>query len=597
MLSQGLCHISKEAQCRIKTAGLILVSFLIFTWIGERSILNENMVTYSPSEIHAFDESLFSQDIDVSINENQISPRCASLVLMKLLMRLGLEYEEVYLVLFLLANFLAALGCVVFLSVGGIGNKLLGAICYSVVFGISRLGVFAGFSVYPISAIMIGLGSALGILATILSIYRQDGRSLNVAYCLVTLAALCHIHEGIWSFLFVSLIYLYFSHKLIPYRSWTFWISAATLLLLTIPSILTNQDALSTSEFFSIYVRERIPHHLLLSYDGWRAILPLVLTWCSLIFLSKSRMSGERGLNFYVSLIALFFITLAVWYGLTEILHIPAFVKLYVSKFVKYISVPFCLLFVSWLDDAARKKEWFMLCSVLLCLFLDRELWLYSFLSLQFVTWLPLKGWRNKIVRTVFVAICAVLLMKESDLVPLTVKLFVLLGCVIAMFRFSFLGMVTLSLLLLGGLLGHIVHRTESFSLASYIEFCLERNAGYDAYRLGKKMGVSLLQDEVFLCDAHSVESSYMQHISRRSAYVLYKTVPSSDKGIGIWKNRVDETRNFSKWAPEETATFMRTRHLRYVVVNECDTNISYSGNVLFSLVEESGNCKLYKLR
>lgn len=577
---------------------LVFISTIGFVWLSERDIFHENMQTYSPAEIHAFDNSLYTHDIDVMTSHDVISPRIGSISIVSTLMHLGLSYEKVYLILFYMTCFFAAIGGVVFVHIADISNKLLGVLIYTIVFGVSRIHNFADFYVFTTNSIFIGLGSALGILATILVLCKPTISNLNIAYLLIGVASVCHIHEGIWSFVFVSLIYLISFHKLIPYKCASFYIAIITILVLTIPSLLSEQYSLSTSDFFTIYVKERIPHHLLLSYNGWTAILSLAITWCVLIYLNNSRIIEKGQYNLYLSLVGLFVVTLCAWYGFTEVLHISAFVKLYVAKFVKYISIPFCLLLVMYIDDvASSKKDWLLLASIILCLFVEREVWLYTLLLANFVAWLPIKKKYNVIVQMAFVIISVFLFVFDSRLASLPTRSILLVGCVVSFLQPFLMRDAILLVITIGGWIGHIYVHTHSLSMESYIHYRMKNKAGEDVCVISQDINNVVPKDQLILCNALSIEDGFIQHISRRSMYALYKTVPSSDLGIKIWHDRIVETKDFCQWAPEHTAIFMREKELKYVTINVEEMANLYDDCSLFAKVAEQGSYILYKLQ
>lgn len=588
----------KDLACRVFAPIVLLaISTMCFLWLSERDIFYENMQTYSPAEINAYDSSLFTQDIDVVTSENTISPRFCSITIVASLMKLGLSYEQVYLILHFLACIIAAIGGVVFVYFAKISNKLLGVLIYTVVIGLSRLHVFADFFVFTTNSIFIGLGGALGVLAVIMVLYNQTKLSVNVAYGLVALAAVCHIHEGIWSFVLVSFIYLFFTRTIIPYKIVSFYLAFLTLLALTIPSLLSGQYVLPTEDFFSIYVKERIPHHLLLSRIGWTPILTLVSTWSVVVYLNRESLNNNQ-LYFYLSLIALFFLTLGAWYGYTEVLHIPSLVKLYVAKFVKYLSIPFSLLFISYIDEiASNKGHRFILLSLLLCLFVKPEIWLFTLLLANFVAWLPIEKKYHIAAKSVFVIICLLLFVYDSTLTTLPPRSMILMGCSLAMIQLGLLKEIAYMLIIAGGLFGHIYHRTHSLSANAYINFCMKKQAGEDAYLISQKISEVVPKEQRILCEALSIEDGYIQHISRRSMYVLDKTVPSSDQGIKIWHDRIIETKDFCQWTPERTAEFMREKELQYVTINTQNMTHPYDDCSLFAKETEQGNFILYKLQ
>lgn len=579
----------------LRTVVLVLISTMVFLTLSTCDIFNENMVTYSPVEIHQADNSLFVDDIDVVNNADEISPRQTSMWIIASLMGLGLSYEKVYLLLYLIANIIAAIGCVIFVYLAKVQNKLLGVLTYSIIIGVSRLVIFGGFAVYPISALFIGMGSALGVLAMILVMYNETRVPTEIAYFAVMLAALCHIHEGIWAFAIVSVIYLYLN-KRIPYRSVMFYVSTLLLLVMCLLPLLSAHGGIDADEFFRIYVVDRIPHHLLLSYEGWTGILMVVFTYCAVAYVSRDSWTEKLDARFYGFIICLFFATIAVWYSVTEIWHIPFFIKLYFVKFVKYLSVPFSLLLVQHVDRCAIEKKLLTL-AIILCLLVERDVWIFMLLLAHGVDWLKLeKPWKIT-AWSILLAICALLFVFDSHLAKLSIERLLLCSMLFALFfNFRYREIALMVAICLGlGAYWHV--KIKAKSVDQIVEHYMLDQAGESAYLIAPSIAEVVPKDAVILCDANDCGSGYVQHIARRSMYALWKTVPSSDKGIKQWYKRIEDIRDIRQWTSSDAANYMREKNLHYVLVNSEEMSDTYKEDTNFELLAENDNYQLYHLQ
>lgn len=580
----------------LKAIALFLVSMIGLAWLAEKDIFCENMITYAPAEIHNYDNTLYSQDIDVLTQSATKSPRIGSIFIVSSLMNLGLSYESVYLLIHYITCCVIAFGGVLFVYLSGLSNKLLGILLYTITLGISRIHYFAGYFVFTLNSIFIGLGSAFGIAAVILMIYKPDIKRINFAYLFVAVAAICHIHEGIWAFCLVSFIYIVSSQKL-PYNIFLFYLSVAIIMALTIPSILYNSYHLSTPDFFDIYVNGRIPHHLLVSnLEGWRGVIYMATIYASLIWLNREVLKPDE-ITLYNRLFILFFVTIFLWYVSSELLHVPALVKLYIAKFVKYLSIPFSLLFVQYIYHLFVDKKLLAL-AIVLCLFADRELWLLVMIFIHLVFYMPTRNDKCKyIVQTIMYTMCVMLFVKESHLASLSLKIILSISA----FAIAVLPEkknkwteIVISLLFIGCFAAHFFRKT---SIKNCVEFYMSKQVGKEICLYSNSVLQEVPKDALILCNATSLSNGYIQHISRRSMYALYKTVPSSDLGIKIWHDRIVETKDFCQWTPEQTAKFMREKELKYVTINVEEMANLYGDCSLFAKVAEQGSYILYKLQ
>ncbi len=138
----------------LKAIALFLVSMIGLAWLTEKDIFYENMITYAPAEIHNYDKTLYSQDIDVLTQSATKSPRIGSIFIVSSLMNLGLSYESVYLLIHYITCCVIAFGGVLFVYLSGLSNKLLGILLYTIILGISRIHYFAGYYVFTLNSII-----------------------------------------------------------------------------------------------------------------------------------------------------------------------------------------------------------------------------------------------------------------------------------------------------------------------------------------------------------------------------------------------------------------------------------------------------------
>lgn len=209
---------------------LVFLTIIVATVVvAMGDLFDYNLVAYSSCEINFFDKSLFTNNIDVLLNNHSVSPRITNFYVFYTLMNFGLSYESSYLVVYLLTCTLTAMALFVFVLKETYSNDYLFVLLTTFVFIFSSIGISSGFSIFAPRSLFLGLGAAFFLCALVSLLFLKGALQINVPFVFVSLATFAHVHEGIWGLVVITLVALYFRGLRI-FRSYGLYVSIAILL-------------------------------------------------------------------------------------------------------------------------------------------------------------------------------------------------------------------------------------------------------------------------------------------------------------------------------------------------------------------------------
>ena len=104
----------------------------------------------------------------------------------------------------------------------------------------------------------------------------------------------------------------------------------------------------------------------------------------------------------------------------------------------------------------------------------------------------------------------------------------------------------------------------------------LANQAGRDIYDFSLSLSEIVPKDDVVLADSRSKHSGYIQQVSRRDIYALFKAAPSNENGIGEWYERLQEVKDVDQWDANQFSSFMQRNNMNFVVINKGQYNESF---------------------
>ena len=566
---------------------LTIIAATVVVAIGD--LFDYNLVAYSACEINFFDKSLFTNNIDVSLNTNSVSPRISNFYIFYALMNLGLSYESSYLVIYMLTCLLTAMALFAFVLKESYSNDYLIVLLTAFVFIFSSIGISSGFGTFAPRSLFLGLGAAFFLCALVSLQLLKGSLQINVPFIFVSLATLAHVHEGIWGLVVITLVTVYLC-GLSTFRSYGLYVSIAILLFLTIPSVISGGSSITSDVFYEEYAVFRASHHLLFWKSFPYQTIPSVIEFMMIIYLMKQNGLDKKDIDLAKYAVIIFFSIVLLWYITTELIHSQFFMKMYIPKCFKNINILFTLLLCKTLSKGNYSKMslLFLLTSVLMP-YHYKEFYFYWIPELLIFVFINKYVVSSSLKNAIYGGLIMSIVIARVIYIPAqNIYIVLLVTCLGGVFdkkKLHYIIPAAMSIFLCLYCCW-IKDKNKSFA-----DSALEYKVGKDIYSFGKAIANYVPVNKIILMDSRDKSSGFIQHISRRDAYVLFKAAPSNVQGIDIWYHRIKEIEDMKTWDASRYAEFMKSRNLDYLVLKSRDYNSSF-----LQLFEEKYSNKEYLL-
>lgn len=585
----------------------------------DKTIAVEN-INYAVEELHQYNQKLFENNI--TLLEADYSPRYYANLTVSLLMNLlKISWAEVATIIIRL-NFLiyavAAARTVCRLTTK---NRLLyGLLLVSCMFR-SSLGTLAGFGLNGSMDAFLGTGTALALVA--ISFLVGEKKNWTAAWIFLALSTFMHVHEGMWGGCIVGIIYLslVIAERKIDWRALrALPIYVVAMLLVVVPSLM-HGESVDNALFTHIYVDIRTPNHLLPTEWGMETIVKcLVLLLIPILFLLIKRRQGWTGeihrKLLIVSLLSvgLWLLILAVQYWATVVSPNATIATMYLPKCFKYVTYILMLVYLKTADLLYEEKRYLQAFFALLVLEMGMD---YSFTvslifavvllaesvlkvedriadkdtpfyyeTIKLISWMfllvflcVLHGW-NEVV----LVMAVVVFVPEFILPYLRIRKIVnAIICGVAVFLIFF------------AVQGTMLRFDENG--ISYITGteCLKSAMGKDVYQLGTELKLAAGDGAEFLADPYDDTAGWVQLVSEKNCYAIYKCTPSSKKAVLEWYDRITRVEGMSTMTDEELSELMKEINLDYVLIYPEQYEV-LSNSKLFEVVASTKTAAIYKL-
>lgn len=355
---------SENADRKIKTYVLcMLVSLAIYMCFISQGLGSNNLI-YGIGQIHAYDNTVFEGNVYIA--DEVISPRYFLDKLFSFCMKInGGNWEKtaVFFVYLGVAVLSAASANLAF-AISDCG-QILYSVMFSLYFAHSVCRQVGAFGTFDIVSIGMGTGYAFSALAISFSVGKF--RNYNAGWIILAIALLFHVHEGIYGFAVVFLLFLtdcFFKKKVLRNGFCGMILYICVLCAVTFPNLISDIINIPDEEFIYIYALVRHPHHLAPStwnrneilYSFLRILFPVLFLSEYLYIYNREklkRFAVEAGLF------------TAAWAGAiltthigVERLQIPAAATLYITKFLKYVAVMAIIWYVKTIKSYFDRKEY-----------------------------------------------------------------------------------------------------------------------------------------------------------------------------------------------------------------------------------------------
>ena len=601
----------------------ILVAFSVYLCYMPNSIASNNMV-YAIGQIHAYDNSIYSSNI--AITDSGISPRLLFEIIFSFFMHLTDGKWINVAVPFLYGGALVlAIGTV--LMAFNISKKygILLTPILAFFFAKNVSAPIGGFDTFNLTSLGFGTGYAFAIVALAFVIGRK--KYFNFAWISLAISTICHIQEGVYGFavIFILIMVELFISKHFSFKE--HWCSIFFFLVLigtVIPNLLTDTLNISSEEFINIYARIRAPGHLLPSaWDKKKIIFSFLMILFPALFRVQYLLFNKKTKlrKYYLEM----FLFLSSWWGaltlmyvFTEIIPISVVCTMFVSKYFKYVGVISIIWYLKTFRDYLEKKQYligveiisFAGLSHLLSSDYAPTIFLIVIASVYYLQ--KIKTDKNDetsiwgiilgcVPISILLFVPALNLTKEEKIILLMIAVILILVFLMkkitAFLIKPFILISSLGLLFfsMNGDLYRIENRKLMLNRPSYF---LINSAGEDIYQLSLDFKYRTEKDAIYLADSDAeISAGWMEIISERSCFALWKVTPSSKSLMEEWYNRCLEIRHLFDKSSEDIYDIMIKNNIEFLLVDsnnygKIDSSMLYS---VFSVCDED-SYRIYKI-
>ena len=596
---------------------LVCIAFA-FLFYG-KTIAVEN-VNYGIEQLHQYNPELFKNNI--GLLENGVSPRYFANVMVSALMKFsGMSWAAV-------VTFIIRINYVIYAVAAARAvckitkerRLLFGIILVSCMFR-SSLGLLAGFGLNGAMAVFIGTGTALALLA--ISFVVGEEKNWMPAWICIALAALMHVHEGMWGGCMVGIIWLagVIAGKRINWKALMgFPVYVVVMLLVTVPSLLTD-DVVDAKTFAEIYVNIRTPNHLLPTAWGRELTVQcftMIVIPVLFLFLWWIKNRLDQKIKYLLCLgvlsVALWLVVLGVQYIATVIAPNTSIITMYLPKCFKYVTYVAMILYLDIAEILYQEKRyagaacalWIVLMGVTDSYYTITKVCAVLLLVLAVFDERKFVKKEGEIFRTLVKLVTWEILLKMVISLHANSRIVIWIAIVVAATEFliPYLKLQKLWRVLVCGfvvlILGTSAKDAFFFSDGTQISYvpgdqCLINAMGSDIYQMAQAFQTVSDPDEEFLADPYSGDSGWVQLVSERNCYCIYKSTPSSKKAVIDWYARIQQVENMSQLTAKELVQLMQEIDIRYVMVTpEQYSNIETSG--LFETVVRTDTAAIYRI-
>lgn len=577
---------------------LIIVLSLLAAWAVYLcflpSTLNPNNFIYAIGQIHTYDKSLFLSNVFMS--EHGVSPRFAVDAIFALFMEInGGEWVSVAVPFVYISGFVLAVATVILAFRISKNNGILFAVVFALFFSQNVSQQIAVFDTFPETTIGMGMGYSLAILAVAFAVGGK--KNFNAAWIALTLASIFHIHEGIYGSVVVLLFLLVemiCDRKMLIKENWCMVLCFMAMLAVTLPNMFTDQLNISAEEFVYIYGRYRHPHHLIPSTWGLSSIIkslllilfPVCYRMEYLLFYEKENV--KKFIVETVLFLLAWFGALGIMYIGVEKMNIVALTTMFVSKFFKYVAIVSLLWYVKTVQGYFFHKEYTY--GFIILVFAGTARFLESYMAIAFAVIFIYIYYHQKIVserktETYLYAGMQVCLFALIEIFmpafKTSLKLKILLGIITIMVLtfymwekmrkriFKLVCIMMAFVLLLSSSYGDFYRYHKGRLVAVTPEDVLINTCGQDIYQLAHNFKNQTDSDEGFLADPSDESGTgWMQIISERNCYVVYKVIPSSKAMMKEWYERYQQVSGLFEKSTEQIISIMKNTDISYLLVH-----------------------------
>lgn len=597
---------------------LALFGVISYYCMGISNALHPNNTTYALEQINQYDSSLFANNF--AVYTGGMSAR----FFMNFIVGLGMKIVG--------GSWIAVAVPLIYLGV-----VVLAFATVEIIFNISekyRLFLvsilafflrnsintgFPGWGSFELASIGMGTAYALAMLAFSQVVGRN--KKWNTAWIILAIATLCHIHEGLWGF---CLLFILFVCQAVEEKSlgtwrrhWAFVVFAIVLGICVLPGIFGEPSGMSPREFVDIYAYYRTPHHLVPSEWGLREILKYLAVLVgvaairieTLYFTDKGKCKSfylESGLAIVSWLIAI-----CITYIFTEVIPVPAIVTMYIPKYLKYIGILSQIWCIKCIRDWTEKNEILIagLLTVVVCLAsAQRILCIVAFYGVFMMALLLWKKYAvNEMQYLLPIGVLGLVIgFRSEKVIDAVVIMFFLYGIIfwnrvkwVQKVVHNIVFVVILSILMLMTATKDKVWTISDGTLTRVTaNSYLVKRIGEELYDLAITFENTTETDEMFISDPYNKMNFYFQLGAQRNSYVNEHNVPAAQSQIKEWYDRIMATQDLFSKEDTDIYKIMKNAGINYILVNnENYEKFDLSDIFMIRNISSNDQYRIYEIR
>lgn len=573
---------------RDKEYWLSLFGVIAFYCMGMSNALNENNTTYALEQINQYDGSIFANNF--AVYNSGMSAR----FFMNFVFGLGMKITNgswsavaipfVYLGVVVLA---VATVEIVF----NISEKYrLFLVCILAFFLKNSVNTgFPGWGSFELTSI--GMGTAYAFTMLAFSQVTGKEKKWNTAWIILSIAALCHVHEGLWGFCLLFIIYVC---QVVEKKSlgswkthWAFFMFVIVLGICVIPGVFGESSGLTNAEFVDIYAYYRTPHHLVPSAWGLSSILKYLavivgtaLIRCLTLGLIKKEQCKEFYLEAGLAIVS-WIAAIGVVYFFTEVIPVASIVTMYIPKYLKYVGILSQIWCIKCIYDWVE-KEGFMIAALtavtVFCASSQNIIGVaifYGVFVVAVILWKKFEVEEMKYLLPIEVLGVAAGISGNSLIYAIGIISFIY--CIVLWDKWEPAAKVihnTAFVVVMSALMIFVTTKDRVWTISDgsfrrvTANSYLVNGMGEELYGLAMDFENTTGKDDVFISDPNASMTCWFQLGSKRNGYTNNKNVPAAQCQIKEWYERIIETQGLFDKETTEIYTIMTDTDLEYILVN-----------------------------
>lgn len=603
---------------RDKEYWLSVFSVIAFFCMGISNALNENNTTYALEQINQYDGSIFADNF--AVYNGGMSAR----FFMNFMVGLGMKithgsWTAVAIPLVYLGVVVLAVATVEI--VFNIFEKYrLFLVCILAFFLMSSVNTgFPGWGSFELASI--GMGTAYAFTMLALSQVIGKEKKWNIAWIILSIAALCHVHEGLWGFCLLFIIYVCQVVKEQSFglgkRHGAFIIFVIVLGICVIPGVFGEPSGLTNAEFVEIYAYYRTPQHLVPSAWGLSSILKYlaVIVGTALIrCLTIRLLNKEQCKEFYLEAglaIVSWIAAICVVFLFTEVIPVASIVTMYIPKYLKYVGILSQIWCIKCIYDWIEKDGLIvaaLLAVTVYCASSQNIVGVAIFYGVFMVAVILWKKYEVEEMQFLLpLGVLGVVAGINGSSMIYAIGIIFFIYCIVIWNKWESAKKFihnTIFVAVMSALMIFVAAKDRAWTISDgrlsrvTANSYLVNGMGEELYGLAIDFENTTEIDDVFISDPDAGMTCWFQLGSRRNSYTNNKNVPAAQSQIKEWYERIVATQGIFGKDASEIYCLMIDADIEYILVN-VENYEKFDASELFEARNLSANdqYRIYEIR